>query len=304
MRNRLYLGSVLLAGAFACDGKGDQLHPTGPITNEAALQAMKDIPNGLMLHETVIHRSCSPNGGVCHNGKEYPDLHTFGNLVQALDRPCNRDKGDEPESVFDGCEPTADELVISGGAEWRSRIAYVGPEEYPPDFSTVFRRVMLENPVPQALDHAESKIMREGRIYVDMKGEIYDRNGNMRTGFLVTEQGKREALFTDLFNLDYRRYLDLGNARGGDPNGNGVFGAEHDQWKLMAPGYPSQSYLVGRITGTVPGSRMPLANQRLTDPEYIAIYCWIETLDDDPQPTDPIDYENCSFAHDPVSYQF
>jgi hypothetical protein len=162
---------------------------------------------------------------------------------------------------------------------------------------------MLADPAPRDIDHGESKILRDGNTLVDLKGEIYDRNGNIVPGFLVAQQGQREVMITDLYYLEYRSYLDLQTTRGGDPNGNGRFGSA-EPWVLIAPGHPLQSYLVGRITGTVPGTRMPLANERLTDAEYVAIFCWIETLDDSPQPTDPIDYENCQFAHDPISYAF
>ena len=61
----------------------------------------------------------------------------------------------------------------------------------------------------------------------------------------------------------------------------------------------------GRITGTVPGSRMPLANGPITNPQYIALACWIEGLADqsDPQATDAIEYTSCDFAANPVDYE-
>jgi hypothetical protein len=300
MKKIMSIAGLLL---FGCDGK-DTLVPSGPITHPSSLEAMEKFPNGLVLHEKVIQRSCSPTGGVCHNSKEYPDLHTFGNLVASMDKPCNRDKAEEPENVFDGCEPNADELVIMRSPEWKTKIGWVGPEEFEqtPETFTNFRRVMLADPAPATYDRVESKVVRDGRTLVELRGYSFD-GVTPGPGVLVTTQGEREARIVDLFNLEYRTYLELGRVRGGDPNANGVFGSTAP-WTMLAPGYPLQSYLIGRITGTVPGTRMPLANAPLTDPEYVAMFCWIETLDDDPQPTDPIDYESCSFARDPTSYAF
>jgi hypothetical protein len=249
---------LLSIAAFACDGENN-LVPVGPITHPSALEAMEKFPNGLELHENVIHRSCSPTGGVCHNGKEYPDLHTFGNLVAALDKPCNRDKADEPEAVFDGCEPPPDEFAIMGSPEWRSKISWVGPEEYPEDFSTVFRRIMLADPAPRTVDHGESKILRDGNTLVDLKGEIYDRNGNLVPGFLVAQEGQREVVITDLYYLEYRAYLDLQTTRGGDPNGNGRFGSA-EPWVLIAPGHP----LSARSPGPPRAVRRPASSPEAT----------------------------------------
>jgi hypothetical protein len=297
------LSSIVLFVLFGCDGK-DTLVPTGPVTHPSALEAMEKFPTGLAMHTKVITRSCSPTGGVCHNSKEYPDLHTFGNLVAALDKPCNRDKAEEPENVFDGCEPEADELVIMRSPEWKTKIALVGPEELEmtAETFTIFRRIVLAEPAPATYDRVESKVVRGGSTLVELRGYSYD-GISPGPGVLVTREGDTEARIVDLFNLEYRTYLELAAVRGGDPNNNGVFGSSAP-WTMLAPGYPEESYLVGRITGTVPGTRMPLANAPLTDAEYVAIFCWIETLDDDPAPSDAIDYERCRFAHEPTSYAF
>jgi hypothetical protein len=93
---------------------------------------------------------------------------------------------------------------------------------------------------------------------------------------------------------------------GGDPNRNGVFGADlgeaRREGRLVYPGKIEQSYIWGRITATVPGSRMPLANDPLTNAAYAAIACWIEGLSEGatPKAGDPIDYDSCAYAKAPL----
>ena len=70
---------------------------------------------------------------------------------------------------------------------------------------------------------------------------------------------------------------------------------------IVFPGSLDRSYLWGKITGTVPGSRMPLANGPVTNHQYIALACWIEGLSttEENRATDFINYSECSFAEDP-----
>ena len=85
----------------------------------------------------------------------------------------------------------------------------------------------------------------------------------------------------------------------GDPNRNGVFG--HDLGgSMVVPGDLERSYLYGRLFGLVPGTRMPLGNQPLDEAEHLAVICWIETLDDDPDVFDPIDYDACDEAAEAI----
>ena len=78
------------------------------------IEAQERFPNGLDLHKKVIWRTCTPNGGVCHNAKEYPDLRTPAELAAAFSAPCNIQPG-EPTSVFDGCERPGDTVRFDGG---------------------------------------------------------------------------------------------------------------------------------------------------------------------------------------------
>ena len=77
------------------------------------------------------------------------------------------------------------------------------------------------------------------------------------------------------------------------------------KWGVVTfPGSLDDSYMWQRITGQVPGSRMPLANAPLTEPAYVAIACWIEGLKPGvtPSPDDPIDYTDCQFGQNPVDW--
>ena len=61
-------------------------------TNSFVLEAQSRYRTGLDLHVGIISRTCSPTGGVCHNQKEYPDLHTPSNFVSSIDAPWPSEK--------------------------------------------------------------------------------------------------------------------------------------------------------------------------------------------------------------------
>ena len=55
----------------------------------AVLEAQTNLPTGIELQAEVVIRSCGPINGVCHNEKEYPDLHTPANFASVVGAPCN-----------------------------------------------------------------------------------------------------------------------------------------------------------------------------------------------------------------------
>lgn len=280
---RLALLHVLAAlGAAGCSGGGEDVDPPDhPWVNEARIE----FPTALELHTKVISRSCGPLDGVCHNNKEFPDLHTPGNFVTAVARPCNVDVED-PEQIFDGCEPPADEVSIGG---FRTKLSWIAPyDDYDPDTFEPFRLVRFAEPSPVSDDRVAGAILRGGSEYLAISFSV--------------EQGNTEGRLIELYDLPYQEYQKLATVRGGDPNGNGVFGGE-EGWAEIMPGRPDRSYLVGRVTGTVPGSRMPLANQPLSNPEYVALHCWIESIGSHPRPEDRIDYDRCEYARAPLDYE-
>src|SRR5262245_65817696 len=55
---------------------GDDSGSTGSAGESAVDEARRELSTYLDLHDVVISRTCTPNEGVCHNDKEYRDLHT------------------------------------------------------------------------------------------------------------------------------------------------------------------------------------------------------------------------------------
>lgn len=228
--------AAMLAACSGDDGGSKSGGPTGPL-HPWAQEAKVQIPDALTLHTKVFARSCAPNGGVCHNTKEYPDLHTPGNFVTAVSRPCNMDLAAEPENMFDGCEPEADTLEAGS---FKTKIAYLGAEYYDPDTGNFGRPIRLAKPAPSQFSNDDVKFVRSGETIVSGDSIFF------------MDEGETEGWLMNLYNLDYPSYLALQTVVGGDPNGNGVFGAE-DAWAEIMPGKPEKSYLWARITGTVPG---------------------------------------------------
>jgi hypothetical protein len=285
MRTRtLAVLSFLALASGACSGGGDDTVPPDlPVVAEARAK----FPDALTLHTKVVARSCSPATGVCHNNKEYPDLHTAGNFVQAVTRPCNQDKAD-PSLIFDGCENVADTLDV-GSVGFKTRIGWIGDYLYDQSTGISYRPMSLEKAAPESTYAADARFLRNGSLFVAVEQSI------------ELTAGSKDAKLLYGYNASYETYQLLEQLQGGDPNGNGVYGAE-DPWQELMPGHTDRSYLLGRITGTVPGSRMPLANQPLSDPEYVALFCWVESIGSHPGVEDKIDYGHCKFARNPVSY--
>jgi hypothetical protein len=268
---------VLSLAAASC-GSSEREDP-------AVLKARIELPAIAFVHQSVIARSCSPSAGSCHNGAEYPDLHTVGNLLEAIGAPCNADRTRDPSTLFDGCEREPDRLAVDDFG-FQAAFVWFGGEEWSEESAHLIRRFVLDAPSPTASSSASARILREGETIAVLPGDV-DLSLASPAGVIARVE-----------ELDGRL---LAQIRDGDPNRDGIIGSR-DPWRLITPGRPERSYLVGRITGTVPGSRMPLANQALTDPEYVAIICWIEGLASS-DPLQPIDYDACRFARHLVHYQ-
>jgi hypothetical protein len=294
---------LVVACALGCDGRApDELPP--PRDEPAVVSEARSLfPRTVEMHQRIVARSCAPNTGVCHNTSNYPDLSTAGSLLQAVGSWCNLELPD-PTQGYDPCERRGDLLLVEG--IFASEIAWVERE------ALNRWRFGLRDPAPRAVVDTNVYFYEElPSAPVLLPAPDWIVRANAAAGareILVTVEGVAQDPFVE-------NYIDevLASVIPGDPNRNGVFGAEllasdEEGARVLAPGHIARSYLWGRITGTVPGTRMPLANEDLSDAEYVAIACFIETLGKVqergalPSPSDDIDYDGCAFARAPVSY--
>ncbi len=300
-----FAGPALALAAAGCAGRApDVVDGPAVARDEPAVvsEARRLFPRTIDMHQKIVSRSCSPNAGVCHNTSNYPDLSTTGSLLQTVDAWCNLEMPD-PTQGFDLCERPGDLVVIDN--VMISEIAYAHRDAVdhwtltlrdPAPSDVVAHTVYFYEDVP---DKPVLLPAADWQVQVDMAA-----GSNVA---VVTINGLADNPFVD-------QYVDevLASLVPGDPNENGVFGADtHDidaGARIVEPGSLDRSYLWGRITGTVPGSRMPLANQALSDAEYVAVACFIETLGAATpdgsgvvvaSPEDPIDYDNCQYAKNP-----
>lgn len=287
--------------------------------NELVIEAQERFPTGLELHNKVIWRTCTPNGGVCHNAAEYPDLRTPATFVEAFSAPCNIQAG-EYQSVYDGCEQPGDRLVLNGGPynDNPNEVGYLqyipgelGDDETPTEESPGLHIVLAE-PIGYGNDSGQGYATAEFIRTFEADGELYESEyASFQTNWSVLGDG------THLYG-QIRQYqvngvnelLTVGLVEG-DGNRNGTFGAkeEHGSVHLLEPGSPETSYLIARVRGEmydeqIPGSRMPLANAPLTIPEMLSLFCMVEAFPEGGDLDDfsgPIDYNGCSYADDPES---
>lgn len=284
-----------------------------PIVREAQAR----FPTGLDLHVKVIMRTCSPTEGVCHNTKEYPDLHTAANFLAAIDAPCNVQSGTR-EGIFDRCERPGDRFElpsdgVSSGPIEIGVLEYVPgerpdfTENNPPKPTSPGLHIRLADPI--ATDRRE--LWTDGRFirtFVDAAGLVQDiAYFSFGTHWWILEGGTEIVGEVNDYQTDaVTSLLDVGVVEG-DANGNGIYGARADDpIAMIVPGDPETSYLIARVRGImegsdVPGTRMPLANQPLSTAEMLALFCFVEGLPGGaPSRLDgAIDYRGCSYSADP-----
>lgn len=282
------------------------------------LDAVAQFRTGNDLHKKVIIRTCGPNGGVCHNQSEYPDLRTPANFLSTIDAPCNVAPG-EWTSVDDRCEQPGDRFRLDAISDREIEIGWVehiggvsedfrDDDDLHPDEESVGLHIHLRSPLNT--DREEVRASAQFiRTFVTEEGIVEDLPyASFRTRWWILGDG--DHLFGEVGSRqgdEVSNLMEVGIVQG-DLNRNGVFGASESRpHSLIEPGDPERSYLVGRMRGVmggepVVGSRMPLANQPLNISEMLALFCFIEGLPEDgtwPNMTAPIDYENCSYSVDP-----
>ncbi|SEU24239.1 c-type cytochrome domain-containing protein [Stigmatella erecta] len=334
---RASLAGVLALLVAGCGGSGPYTGPSGnipfepqrptpgtpvgvaPYTGEdpLVLEAQSRLSTGADLQRKVVLRTCGPTNGVCHNQKEYPDLHTAGTFAAAINAPCNVQAGSY-EGVYDRCERLGDRFKFTEQSFKEIEIGWYAVilgayEEYPdqftpPDDAPGFH-IHLRDPVPLAQGKAHWGTGTFIRNFINAQGNVEALSfASYNTRWWVLGDGRH--LFGEV--RDYQRdavdaLLSVGILQG-DQNRNGVFGArEGKSVPLLNPGKPEESYLVARMRGhmqgeAIPGSRMPLANQPPSIPDMLALMCFIEGLD--PAATQwnlssSIDYARCSYSANP-----
>lgn len=287
--------------------------PVDPYVGEdaATLTAQSQLATGADLHAKVILRSCGPLSGVCHNKKEYPDLHTSYNFLAAIGAPCNVQPG-TVEGVYDRCERPGDRIAFEGGQEieigWLEFIS--GEEE--DGQAEPSRMPGLHIHLADAVSGNGDREMtaRFVRTFVQ-DGEVEDISfASLRTRFAFFDDGKH-VVARARYDLEkqVRDLLQVGIEQG-DLNRNGTFGARPNAdgetrgpVSLIVPGSPETSYLAARLRGKmqdepVPGTRMPLANPPFSTPEMLALFCFIEGLPSSGAVNldAPINYAACSYS--------
>lgn len=268
--------------------------PPPPDPEDAVDEAKRELPTYLDLHQQVIQRTCTPDEGVCHNDKEYPDLRTPQSMLATVGSLCNL-AIEDPMETFNGCELPGDRMVFRGrdNDAWGTEIAWA---ETIVDGSTTRVEIHLRDPIPEPMrDPGELESATFLRDYRDGSPEleltiIYNQ--------LRYAQGETVVVLEAFEELSDNRQLAIEGLWAGDPNRDGVFGADTDTFTMVQPGDPERSYLFGRLQATVPGTPMPLANQPLSPAEVIALGCWIEGLDGAPEGDvyAAIEYDDCAFA--------
>ena len=281
------------------------------------LEAVERFRTGNDLHKKAIVRTCGPENGVCHAQAEYPDLSTTANFLGTIDAPCNVAPGDWA-SVDDRCERPGDRFRLTGISDSELEIGYVKhiqgesldyhDEDEMPDAESTGLHIHLRHGLDTDRDETWSEAQFI-RTFVNDEGVVEDLPyANLTTRWWILDDGHHvfgevRSYMTDEVN----ELMSVGIVQG-DLNRNGVYGAsESNPLSLIEPGEPENSYLIGRMRGSlndepVPGSRMPLANQPWTIPEMLAFFCFIEGLPEDgtwPDMNTPIDYDGCSYTVDP-----
>lgn len=284
------LAAGLVVGLLGCPAPVDD--------DEAAAikaEAASSYPTPLVLHKKVISRSCAPNAGVCHDTSNYPELSSPAAFAATVNAWCNLAIPD-PRQGFDHCERRGD-VLISGS--FRSEVGFV--ERIDDDTF----RLRLRDPAVRTASVAVVRFEDAANNTILDPLPEWGVTVRLEEGSNSVEVriGVDEPFFTEPFIT-----AALEGLVQADANDNGTFGADEvggDQGtdRILAPGTLERSYLWGRITGTVPGTRMPLANQALAEAEYVAMACFIEGLSGaDVDLNAPINYDDCAYAKAPERF--
>jgi hypothetical protein len=262
-----------------------------------------------------VYAGCAPNGGVCHNSRQYPNMANLGAFLENIDQPCNLLR-DDPKQLDDLCEPEGDYLKVGNV---RHRLGYVDalPEAVMTDDVPRHWALTVQDDLPVVealtpvslvrLEPANDSGERPELVLYDLRvlgvttsqqsGQARvlnlalppplppgsDPNTTFDSGAFVSNVFLMAGAAADPYSLQL-----------GDPNRNGTYGYDLGG-RLIKPGHPELSYLMHRLTDPAAGPLMPLANCCYwTKPALRALYCWVNGLSaDGSNAEDPIDYDTC-----------
>jgi len=288
--------AMFLFALVACGNDSNKIDDTDA-------DARKQYPDLTALYagEHGLYRGCGPNGGVCHNGNEFPNLDSMGSIVANIDVACNQ-KRDTRIEFDDLCERLGDRVQFG---EEKIELAYIEPYD---DMPTVGWRVVLRK--KPAVMAPQGEAMQVWRGVPNGTGTIVDvpflpLSAAIASYLVDPEDPSGKSILIGLsqdpmVNPSVVAFLtESGTPRPdryhyGDPNRNGTFGADLGG-RLIKPGDPDKSYLLRRLTDPTAGPLMPRANCcSWTKTSLRALWCWVDGLAPDGSNADaPIDYDKC-----------
>jgi hypothetical protein len=285
-----------LGGAAGAPGAGPNADDGGADGASASATASAEAlyPDLTTLHDGAISRTCALNNGVCHNSKQYPDMHTTTDLIGYVGQRCNA-QVDKRTDVRDPCEPPGDHLVV-GALDAEIAVADQLPADAP---KGRVASVTLHFATPLA---SAPNIAAAAPVEVHRGAVVFKLDGARATNATassVTLDLASAGPETQAF-LDDRVYpwTDL-MIRVADVNRNGTLGAALGV-SLVKPGDPGKSFVIMRILDDTLGELMPVVCRAWSEAATRALGCWIKGLKVDAAGTvtnglEPIDYASCDF---------
>ncbi|MGE0398763.1 MAG: hypothetical protein AB7T06_18795 [Kofleriaceae bacterium] len=282
-----------------------------PVIDDTDAEARLRYPDLAALYdgEQGLYRGCGPNGGVCHNGNEFPNLDSLGSIIGNIGVPCNQKQG-SGDRFHDMCERRGDLVQFGNEAIGFERIEVGYFEPHPTLGPQIWRMVMRDAPtklLPQEAGYKDE--MRTFRRVPDGVGgevevpfvpmslthDVYQLDADDPTGrsiLMLLPGGAGFDIVSGFLGESQLPRPDRFNI--GDPNRNRTFGYDIGG-RLIKPGDPERSYLMRRLTDPTVGTLMPRANCcSWTRASVRALWCWIDGLaDDGSNAKDPIDYDAC-----------
>ncbi len=271
------------AGAPAAPSRADDvaaatIPPAPPSPQPAASQLppVGALPTTISdLFDTRVLPTCSLNGGVCHSGKNYPDLRDLGALEDLVGRPC----GVNVDADFpDACEPQGDRLV-AGALDVGILRA---------DGATI--TTDADVPLGPIAGAVVKRTLASGTFMFDASAARLEATAPRTITIRAAPDDVRAFLTPSL-------PLREDHVQPADVNGNGIAGASLG-WREIVPGRPERSWIVARLWDTSANPElMPRQCRAWDDDATRALACWIEGLRPDRSNVfADIDYARCTFT--------